>query len=187
MGRPLAAHRHGRPAKGIIPGAVTAPTPPGNEEGVMAANLVDLVKGYLGPDVVQGMGAYIGEPTPATQKALGAIVPTLIFEDLNFETGSTRLTPSSATTVDSLAAILKAYPAVAVALEGHTDSTGDAVANKRLSLDRATAVRETLVKSGVDGSRITTAGHGPARPIASNDTEEGRARNRHLELIVEKR
>ena len=110
-----------------------------------------------------------------------------VFEDLNFETGSTKLTPNSATTVDSLAAILKAYPAVAVALEGHTDSTGDPVANKRLSLDRATAVRETLVKSGVDGARIATAGYGPERAIASNDTEEGRAKNRRLELVVEKR
>ena len=55
---------------------------------------------------------------------------------------------------------------------------------KRLN---SAAVRETLVKSGIDGSRIATAGYGPERPIATNDTEEGRAKNRRLELVVEKR
>ncbi len=62
-----------------------------------------------------------------------------VFDNLNFETGSTKLTPDSVPTVNSLVAILKAYPAVAVRLEGHTDNTGDAAANKKLSLDRAVA------------------------------------------------
>ena len=110
-----------------------------------------------------------------------------VFEDLNFETGSTRLTSESAPTVDSLVAILKAYPAVSVALEGYTDSTGDPAANKQLSLDRAAAVKEMIVKGGIDGSRIATAGYGQEKPIASNDTEEGRAKNRRLELVVQKR
>jgi OmpA-OmpF porin, OOP family len=89
--------------------------------------------------------------------------------------------------VDSLVAILKAYPAVTVGLEGHTDASGDAAANKKLSLDRASAVKERLVAGGVADSRITTSGFGMEKPIAPNDTDDGRARNRRLELVVEKR
>jgi len=110
-----------------------------------------------------------------------------IFDNLNFESGSTTLTPESRPTVDSLVVILKAYPSASIALEGHTDSTGDAVANKKLSLDRATAVKNLLVGGGVADLRIATAGFGPEKPIAPNDTEEGRAKNRRLELVVEKR
>jgi OOP family OmpA-OmpF porin len=117
-----------------------------------------------------------------------ATVPKrFVFDNLNFETGSTQLTPESRPTVDSLLVILKAYPAVEVLVEGHTDSTGDPAANKKLSLDRATAVRGILVTGGITDSRIKTAGVGPDRPIASNDTEDGRAKNRRIELVVEKR
>jgi len=103
------------------------------------------------------------------------------------ESGTTTLTPESRPTVDSLTTILKAYPSVSVGLEGYTDSTGDATANTKVSLDRAAAVKTLLVGGGVAESRIGTAGYGPDRPVASNDTEEGRAKNRRLELVVEKR
>ena len=110
-----------------------------------------------------------------------------VFDNLNFESASTALTPESRPTVDTLVIILKAYPAVAVGLEGYTDSTGDPAANKKLSQDRADAVKNLLVAGGVTDSRITTAGYGPEKPIASNDTEDGRAKNRRLELVVDKR
>lgn len=110
-----------------------------------------------------------------------------VFEDLNFETGSTQLTPESGATVNTLVAVLKAYPAVSVALEGHTDSTGDPAANKKLSLDRAGAVKALMVTGGIDEGRISSAGYGQDNPVAPNDTEEGRAKNRRLELVVLKR
>jgi OmpA-OmpF porin, OOP family len=110
-----------------------------------------------------------------------------VFDNLNFETGSTKLTPDSIPTVDSLVVILKAYPAVAVRLEGHTDNTGDAAANKKLSLDRAVAVKEIMITGGVADARIGTDGYGEEKPIAPNETEEGRAKNRRTELVVEKR
>ena len=116
-----------------------------------------------------------------------AVPKRFVFDDLNFETATTRLTPESRPTVETLVAILKAYPAVTVGLEGHTDSTGDAAANKKLSLDRAVAVKESLVSGGIADARVATAGLGSEKPIASNDTEDGRAKNRRLELVVEKR
>jgi outer membrane protein OmpA-like peptidoglycan-associated protein len=122
--------------------------------------------------------------TPAS----AGVPKRFVFDDLNFETASTRLTPESVGTVDTLVAVLRAYPGVTVDLEGHTDSTGDPAANKKLSLDRAMAVKDMLVKGGVSESRITSAvGHGQEKPIALNDSEAGRAKNRRLELVVLKR
>jgi outer membrane protein OmpA-like peptidoglycan-associated protein len=110
-----------------------------------------------------------------------------VFDDLRFETGSTQLTPDGQRTVDSLQQVLKAYPSVRVSLEGHTDTSGDAAANKALSQQRADAVKQTLVSGGIDADRIKTEGHGQERPVADNNTEAGRARNRRLELIVVQR
>jgi OOP family OmpA-OmpF porin len=71
-----------------------------------------------------------------------------------------------------------------VRLDGHTDNVGDRASNVDLSLARANAVARLLTERGVQASRITTAGFGPDRPVASNDTEEGRASNRRIELTV---
>ena len=70
---------------------------------------------------------------------------------------------------------------------GHTDHTADPEANKKLSVDRAEAVKALLVAGGIDGSRIATAGCRQERPIASHDTEEGKAKNRLTELVVVKK
>ena len=107
-----------------------------------------------------------------------------VFEDLNYQTGIAGLTPESARTVADVVAILKAYPAAKVRLEGHTDNTGDPAANKQLSLDRAKSVRDMMVANGIDAARLDYAGFGQERPIASNDTDEGRAKNRRTELVV---
>jgi outer membrane protein OmpA-like peptidoglycan-associated protein len=112
---------------------------------------------------------------------------TFVFDHLNFESGTTVITKESEATLTDLLAILKAYPAVDSRLEGHTDSVGQPAANKKLSEDRAAAIESYLVKSGIDTKRITTAGYGQEKPLASNDTDDGRAKNRRLELVVVKK
>jgi OmpA-OmpF porin, OOP family len=109
---------------------------------------------------------------------------TFVFDHLNFETASTQLTPDSTATVTDLAQVLKAYPNARVELVGHTDSTGTPEANQTLSLNRADAVKGMLISNGVAAGQVSTAGFGQDKPVASNDTEEGRARNRRLELNV---
>jgi outer membrane protein OmpA-like peptidoglycan-associated protein len=108
----------------------------------------------------------------------------IVFDHLNFDSATTRLTPDSDPTVANLVSIMKCYPAMHVRLEGYTDNTGDSAANKQLSLDRANAIQAQLVQGGVDPDRISTDGWGDEKPVASNDTEEGRAKNRRTELVV---
>jgi outer membrane protein OmpA-like peptidoglycan-associated protein len=110
-----------------------------------------------------------------------------VFDHLNFDSGTTRLTPDSNQTVTDLTAIMKCFPNMAIQLEGHTDSTGDPEANKKLSVDRAEAVKALMVSGGVNGDRISTSGWGDEKPIAPNDSEEGKAKNRRTELIVTKK
>lgn len=109
---------------------------------------------------------------------------TFLFDHLNFQSSSADLTPDSVQTVHDLTEIMKAYPNVRFQLVGHTDNTGDADANQRLSVDRANAVKSMLVSGGISPQRISTTGYGQMRPIAINDTDEGRAKNRRIELTV---
>lgn len=108
-----------------------------------------------------------------------------VSETIQFETGKATLDPSSTGLLDDVAAILKANPAITqMTIEGHTDSVGDAEFNKQLSQGRADAVKEYLVGKGIDAGRMTAVGYGAEKPIASNDTEEGRATNRRVEFKV---
>ncbi len=107
-----------------------------------------------------------------------------VFDHLNFESATTQLTPESNSTVDNLSAILKCFPSTLVTLDGHTDNTGDPDSNKLLSVNRANAVKDLLIRDGVPPDRIATDGYGEEKPIASNDTDAGRARNRRTELQV---
>ena len=100
---------------------------------------------------------------------------------------SATLTPASDRQLTALAAVLCAYADVSVDEAGYTDNTGDAAANRKLSADRAAAVKQALVARGVPASRIADEGFWPDSPIAPNDTEEGRSRNRRVELAVVKR
>jgi outer membrane protein OmpA-like peptidoglycan-associated protein len=109
---------------------------------------------------------------------------TFVFDHLNFLSGSTELTPDSDKTVSDLAQILKAYPNAQLQLTGHTDNTRSPQINQALSLNRANTIKGMLVNDGIAQNRISTQGFGQDRPVASNDTDQGRAENRRLELTV---
>ena len=112
---------------------------------------------------------------------------TFVFDNLNFDSASTELTPPSRQTVNDLIVILKGCPNAQVQLVGHTDNTGDAAANQTLSVNRANAIQALLAADGVAPERMTIMGFGQDKPIASNDTDEGKSRNRRTELVVIKR
>jgi K(+)-stimulated pyrophosphate-energized sodium pump len=109
------------------------------------------------------------------------------FDRLLFETGSDRLKPESQEQLENVAEILKAYPAVNVKVGGYTDNTGDAVNNLKLSSDRATSVKKSLTDIGIGSERLESEGYGEEHPVASNDSEEGRAQNRRISIRVTKK
>jgi OmpA-OmpF porin, OOP family len=101
-----------------------------------------------------------------------------------FATGSDRIRPESTPTLKEIGEMLKTYPDLRLAIEGHTDNVGQTAANQTLSEQRAAAVREYLVSShGIDASRLEARGFGASKPAASNDTPEGRQGNRRVELV----
>lgn len=108
------------------------------------------------------------------------------FRNLTFASGSDKISGTSGVEVDNLAAILKAYPDVKINVSGYTDSQGKAESNQTLSENRAKAVKQRLMDAGIAPTRVATAGFGAASPVATNDTPEGRAQNRRIEVTIAK-
>jgi len=108
-------------------------------------------------------------------------------DGVNFESDSATLASTSTPQLTKLATVLSAYPAASVSVNGYTDNTGDPAANKKLSEDRAAAVKSALVDMGLSPDRVTSEGWGAEKPIASNDTEEGRTKNRRVEITLQKK
>ena len=106
------------------------------------------------------------------------------FDRLDFETGSATLRPTSAEQLRNIAEIMKAYPKVALKLGGYTDNVGNPDDNLKLSKLRAQNTMQELVKSGVDAKRLEAEGYGEKFPVADNSTEDGRQKNRRIDILV---
>lgn len=115
------------------------------------------------------------------QASLDEVLARRIVE---FRSGSATLTPQGVELLDELAGIIRTLDASRIQIIGHTDSSGERLANVALSLARADAVRTYLIRQGIAAERLGTLGAGPDRPLADNATEAGRARNRRIELRV---
>ena len=102
---------------------------------------------------------------------------------INFDTGKWDLKADGTATVAEIVKMLKSAPALKIAIEGHTDNVGLAGANKVLSEKRAQSVMAAVVAGGIDPKRLSSAGFGSERPVADNRGEEGRAKNRRVELV----
>jgi OmpA-OmpF porin, OOP family len=121
-------------------------------------------------------------PPPSALEATGSV--TL---DIEFNTAKWYIKPKYNDEIKQVADFMKAHPETKVVIEGHTDSVGSKASNIKLSQQRAESVKAYLVnRFGVEGSRLRAVGYGPDRPIASNDTAEGRQKNRRVEAVVEK-
>lgn len=104
---------------------------------------------------------------------------------MGFAFGSAELVPEAAATLDLVAGILAEFRSTLIIISGHTDNTGNHQVNQRLSEQRARAVGRKLLASGVQPQRVMIRGFGPDQPLASNETEHGRALNRRVEISIE--
>jgi outer membrane protein OmpA-like peptidoglycan-associated protein len=103
---------------------------------------------------------------------------------VSFDTGKAALKPELLPVLDSVARALVQHPELRAKAIGYTDSTGPAQLNQRLSLDRAQSVTKYIAQQGITLARLTSEGRGPANPVGDNNTPEGRAMNRRVELFL---
>ena len=117
--------------------------------------------------------------------ASGCPIPMVVKLKVNFDFDKSDIKPQYHQELADFAAFMKQYPGVSVEIDGHTDAKGSDEYNKKLSQRRANSVREYLVKKlGMDGAKITAIGFGESKPVASNDTDAGRAENRRIEAVL---
>lgn len=102
---------------------------------------------------------------------------------INFDTGKSVIRDESKPIIDQIVQMLKSNPDLKLSVEGHTDNTGNPASNKVLSEERAKSVVTALVSAGIAPERLSASGYGQDKPVADNNTEEGRAKNRRVELV----
>jgi outer membrane protein OmpA-like peptidoglycan-associated protein len=127
-------------------------------------------------------------PAPAVAEAPPPPAPPqkkkIVLRGVNFDFDKANIRADAEPILDAAVSTLQSEQPITIVVEGHTDSVGADQYNQGLSVRRATAVRDYLVKSGIDAGRLTIEGYGEKNPVASNDTAEGRAQNRRVELRV---
>ena len=111
-------------------------------------------------------------------------IQVFLKNDILFAVGSAELSDASLKTLTDLNRVLKKYPKNRIVVQGYTDSTGSNAYNQQLSVARAKAVYDYLLGTGLKTLSISYVGYGPANPVASNETEEGRAQNRRVVLSI---
>jgi OOP family OmpA-OmpF porin len=126
-------------------------------------------------------------PPPAVkaQPPPPAVKKKIVLRSVHFDFDKSKIRPDAKPVLDEAVRTLKEEGGIAVIVEGHTDSVGSDAYNMKLSHRRANAVSDYLASHGIPASRIRTEGYGESRPVASNDTADGRAQNRRVELNVE--
>ncbi len=129
------------------------------------------------------------ELKPMTQEVTADAMYSALSKDgfialyINFDTGKYDIKPESVGTIGQIAALLKAHPTLKVSIEGHTDNVGTPQSNKTLSTQRAKSVMDAVVQKGIAATRMTSVGWGQEKPIADNRSEEGKTKNRRVEIV----
>ena len=173
--------------------------PIGNHKAIIVAKthkdnndvyIVDVISDFsnttlITQDVIEVEAAETGKVTAASlDKDLSANGHIAIY-DIHFDTGKSEIKPGSEDALKNIAAYLNAHTGKQFLIVGHTDNAGDFDANVKLSEDRAVSVKNTLVRNyNVKADQLKTFGAGPVAPVATNATEEGKAKNRRVEIVA---
>lgn len=152
-------------------------------EEVEGVRVAEVSGAGSGDDGKGSDGEAAGEPTDkaALQKEIDALVAK---RAINFETPGAELTPAGDATVQEIAALLKDAPDVQVSVEGHVAGRKNSTTGQRVSEERADAVKDRLVELGVPADAISTKGFGATKPLQDNNSPEGQAANRRVEIKV---
>jgi outer membrane protein OmpA-like peptidoglycan-associated protein len=129
------------------------------------------------------------ELAPMTQEVTADAMYNALNKDgfmalyINFDTGKSNIKPESIAIIDQIAALLKSHPSLKVSIEGHTDNVGTPQSNKALSTQRAKSVMSAVAQKGIAVDRMIAVGWGQEKPIADNRSEDGKAKNRRVEIV----
>ena len=132
--------------------------------------------------LAQQLSGALGKVSATEHTGRGLVVS--LSGGILFPSGKATLKPDAKVALAKLSGILLMIPTKGIQIEGHTDATGSEKANERLSLERAASVKDFLKSQGVDESRITATGLGSTKPVAPNETADGRAKNRRVEVVI---
>jgi outer membrane protein OmpA-like peptidoglycan-associated protein len=159
------------------------PDPDNDKDGILDAD----DKCPNEPEDMDGYEDEDGCPDPTHKLAVVKQDQIVIMEQIFFETAKAKIKPISFPICDAVVAVIEKNPTIKIRIEGHTDSRGKAGYNRKLSDQRAKAVLKYLVDKGIDADRMTAEGFGPDKPIAPNETADGRAKNRRVEFHITER
>jgi len=179
-------------AGGAAAGAVVGQVISRDTKGTLIGAAIGAAVGGLGgagvgkmmDDQERDMRKAVASSEAASVSREGNLLAVTFKGDVTFDTNSTVLRPGLQSEINRVAGVLNQYPDTLVRVEGHTDSKGTDVYNMDLSNRRAMAVKNLLVQRGIVDSRIEAVGYGETLPVATNDTEAGRQRNRRVEIKI---
>lgn len=153
-----------------------------------------LIGGALGAAAGGGIGYYMDRQQEELNKELkgsgvevqrqGDTINLNMPGGITFDSGKTNIKPAFTPVLDDIANVMVKYPETKIEVQGHTDSVGESGSNLSLSQLRAQSVTSYLSSRGVDSNRVKTIGFGESMPIASNDTADGREKNRRVEIKI---
>lgn len=163
----------------------------GNGKGAVIGGAAGALGGYIWSQHMQNKKAEMERATAGTGVAVTQTADNQlkleIPADVSFATGRADIQPSLRPILDQFASGLREQPNTELRIVGHTDSTGSDAINNPLSLERAASARDYLASRGVQASRVQIAGRGSYEPIADNNTDAGRAKNRRVEIYLAER
>ncbi|AOY58878.1 MULTISPECIES: OmpA family protein [Desulfococcus] len=171
----LAGQLIGKDTKGTLIGAAVGAAV-GGLTGLGAGKYMDRQEADLNQALSQSHAAQVSRE--------GNLLAVTLKGDVTFDTDSTVVRPGLYNEIDRIAQVMVQYPETQIFVQGHTDSTGAAEYNQRLSERRAEAVRNLLLQRGVSADRVTAMGYGETMPVATNATPEGRQMNRRVEIRI---
>jgi len=179
-------------AGGAAAGAIVGQVISHDTKGTLIGAAIGAAVGGLGgagvgkmmDDQERDMRKAVASSEAASVSREGNLLAVTFKGDVTFDTNSTVLRPGLQSEINRVAGVLSQYPNTLVRVEGHTDSKGTDAYNMDLSNRRAMAVKNLLVQRGIADSRIDAVGYGETLPVATNDTEAGRQRNRRVEIKI---
>lgn len=179
-------------AGGAVAGAILGQAIGRDTKGTLVGAAIGAAVGGLGGAGVgrmmdnqeKDMRGALATSDAAAVRREGNLLAVTFKGDVTFDTNSATIKPGLHTEIDRVAKVLTQYPDTLIRVEGHTDNVGSDSYNMDLSNRRASAVRDLLVQRGVAGHRIEVMGYGESLPVATNDTEAGRQKNRRVEIKI---